>query len=108
MGRTVQSNDARSRPSWRPALRWKKTPLAALAVLLLVPLAAWELRTSTWQARYLSRFAKSLGYSVQPGPSASIHFPRSGPFDERLGYTRIPDYVERLRGQGYEIVAQAR
>lgn len=102
------SNDACSGAWWRKAQRFKKTALAALAVLLLAPLAAWELRTSTWQARYLSGYAKSLGYRLEPGPSASIRFPRSGPFDERLGYTRIPAFVDALRGQGYEIGAQAR
>jgi membrane peptidoglycan carboxypeptidase len=85
-----------------------KIALAALVALLLAQFALRELRTSTLQARHLSAFARKLDFRVEPGASASIGFPPSGPFDERLGYTRIPSYVERLRAQGYEIGAQAR
>ena len=95
------------RPWWRKALS-PKTVLAALVVLLLAQFATRELRTSTLQARYLTAFASRLDFRVEPGASASIRFPPSGPFDARLGYTRIPAYVDRLRTQGYEISAQAR
>jgi len=92
---------------------WRRRPfvvaaVAAPIVLLLAAAAAWELRTSTLQARYFSGAATRLGYTVEPGPSASIRFPSAGPSDERLGYTRIPAHVERLVERDYEVVAQAR
>lgn len=81
--------------------------LAGLAVALcggtyiVVSLVANEVRTSQWQARYLGRLGKSLTFEIQPGRSDSIRFPHSGPYDERLGYERLPDYLERLETRGY-------
>jgi membrane peptidoglycan carboxypeptidase len=49
-----------------------------------------------------------MTYSVLPGPSESIRYTRSGPYDERLGYSRIPDFVEQSKSQDFEIKAQAR
>jgi membrane peptidoglycan carboxypeptidase len=69
---------------------------------------AWESDTSRLQARALTRIAERATFTVEPGASRQIVFPRSGPYDERLGYTRIPDYVRRLTGAGYEVEAQAR
>jgi hypothetical protein len=43
-----------------------------------------------------------------PGPTGSIRYTRSGPYDERLGYSRIPEFIERTGSLGYEIAAQAR
>ena len=103
----MRSNDAHPKPWWRKAPSLKVV-LAALVALLFAQFAGWELRTSTLQARYLSAFAGKIDFRVEPGASASIRFPPSGPFDDRLGYTRIPGYVDRLRTQGYEISAQAR
>jgi hypothetical protein len=34
--------------------------------------------------------------------------PVSGPFDERRGYTRLPEFRDRLEARGYRITEQAR
>jgi membrane peptidoglycan carboxypeptidase len=98
-----------------PAARWRRPRarwLVLAAVLLLSALAVWlvarELRTSAFQASQLSRIAREARFEVEPGPSPSIRFPSGGPFDERLGYTRIPDFVARLSAAGYGIESQAR
>lgn len=91
-----------------PKQWWLQAALAALAAALVAFVTAWEVRTSTVQAHYLSRWAARLTYRVEPGASAAIRFPRTGPFDKRLGYTGIPDFVDRLTPLGYEIVSQAR
>ena len=96
-----------SKPWWRRA--WLvRVALLGLLMLLAAQLVAWELRTSTLQARYLAAFAKKLSFRVEPGASPAIHFPQAGPFDERLGYDRIGDFAEGLRESGYAIAAQAR
>ena len=82
----------------------RTTALVFLAALL----AIHELRTSALQSRILSHFAKQMSYSVQPGASTRIVFPKWGPFDSRLGYTRIPDYISRLKAEQFRILAQAR
>ncbi|MGH8859312.1 MAG: hypothetical protein ACREXG_15000, partial [Polaromonas sp.] len=67
-----------------------------------------ELRSSQWQARHLSELGRELTYQLEPGPSPSIRFPTSGPYDERLGYSRIPAFTQLLTKQDYRITQQAR
>ena len=67
-----------------------------------------EAQTSRLQAHYLSGLAKGLTYKVEPGPSNALSFPQPGPYDDRLGYSHIPDFVKRLGVQGYQVSAQAR
>jgi membrane peptidoglycan carboxypeptidase len=67
-----------------------------------------ELRTSAFQARYFSTLSRQLTYHVASGPSSAIHFPTTGPYDERLGYTLLPTFIERLIAQNYMVAAQAR
>ena len=71
-------------------------------------MAVHEYQTSSLQARYLSGLAKNLTFRVQPGPSDAIDFPGSGPYDQRLGYAQLAHFIDRLRGQGYEVTEQAR
>lgn len=67
-----------------------------------------ELRSSRWQARYLSELGRELTFKLEPGPSPSIRFPESGPYDERLGYSRIPAFTQSLTTQDYLLTQQAR
>lgn len=67
-----------------------------------------ELESSRWQARVFAELANELKFRVEPGPSPSIRFPHSGPYDERLGYSQIPAFVKRLTAQDYLIAEQAR
>ena len=78
--------------------------VAMLAVLLL----SHEARTSRWQAWALERYAAPMAFEVAPGPSEHIRFPKHGPFDERLGYTRIPAFLASLQTRGFEVTEQAR
>ena len=83
--------------------------LAAVSLLAGGGYAGWhELQTSELQARWLSRYAASLDFRIEPGASDQVRFPDDGPFDRRLGYVDIPRYVERLAGHGFQIQAQAR
>ena len=78
------------------------------SAMLALVLLEYELRTSAFQSRYLFRAARQLTYHMAPGPSAAIHFPQVGPYDKRLGYTRLPDFVNSLRSNRYRVAAQAR
>ncbi|MDI5936315.1 transglycosylase domain-containing protein [Halomonas kalidii] len=86
---------------------WGLLLLALLAVTLATLLVA-EARTSHFQSQELSRYAGTLGYTLSPGQSDRILFPRHGPFDQRLGYAQLPQIEERLLGRGYDIERQAR
>ncbi len=80
-----------------------------LAVLVSVAaLAVWEMRTSTLQARYFTERLEGASFSVEDGPSETLLFPEHGPYDVRLGYTRIEAAGERLDALGYELTSQAR
>jgi hypothetical protein len=94
--------------------RWTRNALLVLCALFVCTLAVagWlafdEATTSRRQAEWLSAQAPMLGYTVQPGATAQPRFPTTGPFDERLGYRRVPEFVQRLTTQGYALTAQAR
>lgn len=75
---------------------------------IVVSLVTHEARTSQWQARYMSRLGKSLTYEILPGPSDSIRYPHSGPYDLRLGYEKLGEFGERLLREGYVTTAQSR
>jgi membrane peptidoglycan carboxypeptidase len=90
---------------WRPRVR--KLVLATLLVLGLALLLRWELATATLQAHVLARWASEMHYAVQPGTRPGNRYPQAGPFDERLGYTRVPLWTGRLAGRGFDAVAQA-
>jgi len=91
------------RHAWR--LFWL---LLLLALIALGFAAAREIRTSKLQAREFSRLAKDLSYSVQPGASDAVLYPGAGPFDKRLGYSALGEFLPRLLKRGYLIQSQAR
>lgn len=70
--------------------------------------AAGEAQTSKWQSRLLGDWATRLQYHVAPGASTAIRYPQQGPFDQRLGYVGLPEFIQRLDRQGYVIERQAR
>jgi len=67
-----------------------------------------EMRTSRWQARELSHLASTLSYKVEPGPSAAMVYPGAGPFDKRLGYSALGEFLPRLLKRNYRVQQQAR
>ena len=91
--------------------RWFKIALAAAVLLLLVAvgwLVAQEMRTSHHQARFFADLASKASYAPGPGPSPSIRFPRSAPYDDRLGYAELPQLLGKLQSRDFKIVQQAR
>ncbi|MGB5984636.1 MAG: transglycosylase domain-containing protein, partial [Desulfobacterales bacterium] len=54
-----------------------------------------------------TRLAAKLTYRPAPGPYPEIRFPQFGPYDIRMGYTRIPQWRDKLNAQGYEVTRQA-
>ena len=96
-------------PRSRTKHGWKAFWLLILIIAIVVGLAAQkEMRTSRFQARELSKFAKTLSYELKPGPSDAIHYPGAGPFDLRLGYSSLNEFLPRLLKRDYVIAAQTR
>ena len=81
-----------------------------LLVLLMLAAAGalivFETQTSWLQSREISRYAQTLSYRLEPGPSSAIHYPAHGPFDQRLGYTRLPTLLAQLQQRQFVIEQQ--
>ncbi|MGE5179443.1 MAG: transglycosylase domain-containing protein [Bacteroidota bacterium] len=80
---------------------------AAVAIGVIL-FAHWEISTAALESRLFSTLAARMSYTVAPGKSPSIAFPKSGPFDKRLGYSRVPDFAKRLEKRGFDYESQAR
>ncbi len=94
-------------PVATPLRRLFVVTVAACAGLLAYAVYV-ELTTSRLQARYLAALGQELYYWVDEGQNPAMHFPTTGPYDRRLGYTHIPTASERLARRGYEVSSQAR
>jgi membrane peptidoglycan carboxypeptidase len=90
--------------------RWKCWVLGVLAVTggVSAGLLVFELRTSWYQSQYLSRTVQEMRFWMEPGPSSSIRFPKTGHYDLRLGYVQLPAFIDSARSKGYQVQAQAR
>src|SRR4029453_11082697 len=84
-------------PGRPPLIRLVIWPLLVISVAVAL---GYELRTSALQAWLLPQYTARIQYTVAEGPSKSIAFPRSGPFDDRLGYSRLGGIPLRRPGDG--------
>ncbi|MBB6254680.1 transglycosylase domain-containing protein [Nitrospirillum iridis] len=100
-----------------PKARRRGTPLlvrllgwaTSLAILGCIGGAAWlETETSGFESVLLARIGRDLRFSVYPGPTTAVRYPTAGPYDERLGYTQMPNFLERLTAGPYRVTSQAR
>ena len=89
----------------------KRWLLAGTAGILTLALGLWvadEIDSSRLQASQISAYAATLTYETVEGASTAIRFPTHGPFDERMGYRRLPELSQRLTAAGYTLSRQAR
>ena len=83
--------------------------LCWLGALLVVFLCAFiEFQTSALQSWIFTSTNERLYFKLADGPSQEIAFPRSAPFDDRRGYSKLPLFLSRLEGQKYRISRQVR
>jgi membrane peptidoglycan carboxypeptidase len=83
-------------------LRW------LLALFLIAAVGFIEIHTSILQTWVFTTTNERLYFEMAPGGSANIVFPRSAPFDDRRGYSKLPALRSRLESQRYQISQQAR
>ncbi|MDO8252440.1 MAG: transglycosylase domain-containing protein [Rhodoferax sp.] len=99
---------------WGKSVSWLSRIRLGLAVSVLVLLVvagllvAREMRTSAYQARFFADLASKATYTVGAGPSPAIRFPQSAPYDDRLGYSQLPGFLEKLKTRDFVIARQAR
>jgi membrane peptidoglycan carboxypeptidase len=97
----------RLRQKYKKQLRWLLI-LSLVTTLVGGTLLIYELRTSTTQSRLFARLARESSYALKSGQSSDSWYPSFGPYDLRLGYTRIPTIISGLIESGFEVTAQAR
>ena len=89
------------------AVRWAVGVILMFMLVAGVALLVYELRTAYFQSTELSRYAAQLTYQVESGSSDAIIYPGAGPFDQRMGYSRLPTFIERLQSRGFEVLQQS-
>jgi len=85
-------------------LRWLAWSLFWL--LVLVALAWHELHFSTIQSWWLTRHARSLTYNLHLGQADGFVAPTHGPYNQRLGYTELHLFSQRLLERGLVVTQQ--
>src|SRR5260370_4806324 len=86
-------------------LRWA----VLLALLWLIGLAAvYEMHTSRLEAWLFTRINPRMAVSPQSGANDSIRFPKSGPYDKRLSYNRLPQIIPALAFHHFALARQPR
>jgi membrane peptidoglycan carboxypeptidase len=82
--------------------------LFLVALTIAVFLLYRETETSAYQARELAQLAGQLNWEVKSGPNGEPYFPQAGPYDVRMGYSRLPELLHNLVMHGFHVQAQAR
>lgn len=80
--------------------------LSVIMLLLFLFLLIQEQKTSFYQSLLLSDYASTLRYELREGPQSAVHYPEYGPFDVRLGYTRLPEFLNRLKEKNFIVKQQ--
>jgi membrane peptidoglycan carboxypeptidase len=92
-------------------LSWDRV-LAGALIAASAGVVGWgvsiELQASPLQSHFFSKLARGFSYTVELGPNPDARFPESGPYDERLGYARMPSFIRSLEQQGFVVTQQAR
>ncbi len=80
------------------------------AGLLVLPILAvlYEMQTSHFEAQYFVDLDQQIATPLKPGASPSIRFPDGGPYDQRLGYSALPQFISGLTADDYLVRDQAR
>jgi membrane peptidoglycan carboxypeptidase len=83
-----------------------------LILAILVSVTGWfvieEYHSSRLQARYFFNIASGLKYKLANGISSSIRFPKAGPYDQRMGYSKISEFTSLLTAHDFVLTEQAR
>jgi membrane peptidoglycan carboxypeptidase len=102
---------ARGAPRERLAFRLLRVSSELVAAGALVGAVGWgamlEARTGFLQSTLVSRWVRSMTFAPALGHSPIALFSANGPYDQRLGYAQLPNFISALVGRGYAIERQA-
>lgn len=75
---------------------------------LIGTLVADEMRTSAVQAKWLSWYGQHMTFEMEPDANPQEHYPKYGPYNERLGYSYLPFFIKALEADDFTVAAQMR
>ena len=107
LARTQKAPRAHQRSTFRVPRVWLRLLAAGAFVAALGWGAVLEARSALLQSNLLSRWAGTMTFTPAPGPSPNAQFPQDGPYDQRLGYAQLPNYIDALNERGYAVERQA-
>lgn len=91
------------------ALLWLFPVAVLLCVFILIGgLIHDEMLTSGAQAKWLSWYGRRISFDMEPGANEDIQFPKTGPYNERLGYSYLPFYTKALQADDFTVSEQMR
>ena len=82
--------------------------LGVLALVFLAIITFIEFRSAAIESRLLANIDRGLTFWLEPGPNPEMERAGAGPYDERLGFSSLGNYVNYLQQNGYSVVTQAR
>ena len=92
----------------RRVARRRHRSIFIFAVLLLATLLVLELQSSWLESRVFAAVAGRLTFSLERGGSDTTQYSGAGPYDERLGYSRVSNFLAQLQTRGFRLESQAR
>jgi membrane peptidoglycan carboxypeptidase len=97
----------RADPGAVPTGRSRRRTAWVVSILLLGAVVGLEARTSWLQSWLFAAVARRMTFGFVDAPGSATRYPSGGPYDIRLGYARLPEYLERL-GSTFRVTRQAR
>ena len=92
-----------------PSLPKRFPSLVAVAIAAgAIALTLHESRSFRLQAHLFAVEGRGIKYWMEPGPSPEMRSAGSGPYDHRLGYAALPNYLSRLTSGSFAVASQAR
>ncbi len=109
LGPSTRGKSAREASAGIRSGRRRRWPwILGVAAALLIAGVIAEVRTSWLQARLTAAWSDDIGFVVEEGASPTPARAAQGPYDRRLGYAALGDWIPSLEARGFEIEAQAR
>ena len=98
--------EPKAKPERKARSKGRAWFLFFILILCLAILIGQEIKTSFYQAKYINQYAQKLTYELRSEPTSSVIYPSYGPFDERHGYSKLPQYIDRLLQRNFQITQQ--
>ncbi|TMH74373.1 MAG: glycosyl transferase family 51, partial [Betaproteobacteria bacterium] len=96
----IASPEQPHKPLIKRAEFW--TAIVALGLVLM------EANQPYLQSLFVWGAVTDMTFKAEAGPSPAIRFPKSGPYDQRLGYVALPSLIQRLTSHSFDVERQAR